>query len=143
MKIALLSFEYPDETGFGGIGTYTWYQARALVKLGHDVHVLAGATGPTPLRMDAHDGVFVHRYRSHGFFHHSATLLKKGKLLNKNKLGWTTNRAENALNMYQAWKMLDREHHFDVVEMPECGADGALINHITSAQSTISVAVTS
>ncbi len=134
MKIALLSFEYPEETGFGGIGTYTWYQARALVKLGHEVHVLAGATEPTALRMEAHDGVFVHRYRSHGFFHHFPTLLNTRKLLNKNKLGWTSNRAENALNMYQAWKVLDREHHFDVVEMPECGADGALINHITSAR---------
>ena len=47
MKIALLSFEYPSETGFGGIGTYAWYHARALVKLGHQVHVLAGATAPT------------------------------------------------------------------------------------------------
>ena len=34
MRLALLSFEYPPETGFGGIGTYTWYQARALAKLG-------------------------------------------------------------------------------------------------------------
>ena len=50
MKIALLSFEYPPETGFGGIGTYTWYQARALVKLGHQVHVLAGATSAAALR---------------------------------------------------------------------------------------------
>ena len=48
MKIALMSFEYPPETGFGGIGTYTWYQARAMVKLGHEVHVLAGATSPAP-----------------------------------------------------------------------------------------------
>ncbi len=128
MKIALLSFEYPDETGFGGIGTYTWYQARALVKLGHDVHVLAGATERSPLRMEEHDGVRVHRYRSHGVFHQFVTML------NKRQLWWTSNRAENAWNMYQAWKVLDREHHFDVVEMPECGADGALINHVTSAR---------
>ena len=50
LKIALLSYEYPPETGFGGIGTYTWYQARALAKLGHEVHVLSGATDPTLLR---------------------------------------------------------------------------------------------
>ena len=47
MRIALLSFEYPPETGFGGIGTYTWHQARALAKLGHEVHVLAGAREAT------------------------------------------------------------------------------------------------
>jgi glycogen(starch) synthase len=131
MKVALLSFEYPDETGFGGIGTYTWYQARALVKLGHDVHVLAGAVEPTPLRIEEHDGVLVHRYRSHG--------CAQGviDLLNKRKLWWTSNRVANAWNMYQAWKVLDREHHFDVVEMPECGADGALINHMTAAQTVV------
>ena len=43
MRIALLSYEYPPETGFGGIGTYTWNQARALTKLGAEVHVLAGS----------------------------------------------------------------------------------------------------
>lgn len=131
MKIALLSFEYPEETGFGGIGTYTWYQARALVKLGHEVHVLAGATEPTPLRIEEHDGVLVHRYRSHGFTQHVVNLL------NKRKLWWTSNRVANAWNMYQAWKVLDRVHHFDVVEMPECGADGAMINHMTSAQTVV------
>ena len=42
MRIALLSYEYPPETGFGGIGTYTYYQARALARLGHEAHVFAG-----------------------------------------------------------------------------------------------------
>jgi glycogen(starch) synthase len=44
MNIAILSYEYPHETGFGGIGTYSYYHARALVKLGHTVHVFAGST---------------------------------------------------------------------------------------------------
>ncbi len=47
MRIALLSYEYPPETGFGGIGTYTRTQARALARLGHEVHVIAGATSRT------------------------------------------------------------------------------------------------
>ena len=33
MKIALISHELPQETGYGGIGTYTWYQSRALARL--------------------------------------------------------------------------------------------------------------
>ena len=131
MKIALLSFEYPDETGFGGIGTYTWYQARALVKLGQEVHVLAGATDPTELRLQEHDGVKVYRFKSNGFLNQCV------QLLNNRRLWWTSNRLENAWNMYQAWKTLDREHHYDVLEMPECGADGALINHVTSARTFI------
>jgi glycogen synthase len=123
LKIALLSFEYPPETGFGGIGTYTWYQARALAKLGHDVHVLGGATGPTDLRKQEHDGVTVHRYRSNGF------LMRCVQPLSMARLWWTKNRLENAISMYTGLKTLRRDHRFDLVEMPECGAEGLLINH--------------
>jgi len=124
MKIALLSFEYPPETGFGGIGSYTWYQARALAKLGHDVHVLAGATSPSRLRATEHDGVQVHRFRSDG------TLMSCLQPLGKWKLWWTKNRLENAWSMYRGLRALRREHRFDVVEMPECGAEGMLVNHL-------------
>ncbi|MEO2032399.1 MAG: hypothetical protein ABGZ35_09965 [Planctomycetaceae bacterium] len=57
MKIALLSHEFPPETGHGGIGTYTWYQARALAKLGAEVHVLAGASESTPIRTTVCDAL--------------------------------------------------------------------------------------
>jgi glycogen synthase len=125
MKIALLSFEYPPGTGFGGIGTYTWYHARALVKLGHEVHVLAGAKAPTHLQMQEHDGVAVYRFRATG------RLMRGFHLLNICRLSWTKNRLENALSMYQGLTLLRREHEFDIAEMPECGAEGLLINHLT------------
>lgn len=125
MKIALLSFEYPVETGFGGIGTYTWYHARALAKLGHEVHVLAGAAAPTTLRRDAHDGVTVHRFRAGG------ALLAPLGVLGRRRLWWTKNRIENGWSMYRGLSALLREHRFDVVEMPECGAEGWLLNHVT------------
>jgi len=131
MKIALISFEYPSETGFGGIGTYTWYQARALVKLGHEVHVLAGATKPTQLRSEEHDGVRVYRFRSDGYLMHCL------QRLDKLKLWWTKNRLENALCMYRGLEVLLREHHYDLVEMPECGAEGLLINHLTRVRTLI------
>ena len=66
MRIALLSYEYPPETGFGGIGTYTWYQARAMAKLGHEVHVLAGSLQANGLSSREEEGVRVHRYRADG-----------------------------------------------------------------------------
>jgi glycogen(starch) synthase len=124
MKLALLSFEYPPDTGFGGIGTYTWYQARALAKLGHEVHVLAGATGPTPLQSREEDGVRVHRFRSAGALMHALQPL--GTL----RLWWTKNRLENALSMYRGLRALERAHRYDLVEMPECGAEGMLVNHL-------------
>jgi glycogen(starch) synthase len=131
MKIALLSFEYPSETGFGGIGTYTWYQARALVKLGHEVHVLAGATSPTLLRTQEHDGVRVHRFRAKGL------LMRSFQRLDKLRLWWTKNRLENALSMYRCLKELRREHHYDLIEMPECGAEGLLVNHLMRGKTLV------
>ena len=131
MKIALMSFEYPPETGFGGIGTYTWYQARAMVKLGHEVHVLAGATSPTSLRSEEHDGVRVYRFRSDG------PLMRCLRRFDKFKLWWTKNRLENALSMYRGLEALTRKHHYDLVEMPECGAEGLLINYLTPVRTLI------
>lgn len=124
MKVALLSFEYPPDTGFGGIGTYTWYQARALAKLGHDVHVLAGATAVTSQCTTEHDGVTVHRLRRDGL------LMRALQPLGRAKLWWSKNRLENALNMYRGLRALRRTHRFEVIEMPECGAEGLLVNHL-------------
>lgn len=127
MKIALLSFEYPPETGYGGIGTYTWYQARALVKLGHDVDVLAGSNQPASLGRFDHDGVRVFRFRQDNF------LMKGFQLLNKFRLWWTRNRLENALNMFSGFRALSKENEYDLIEMPECGAEGLLINYFATA----------
>ena len=125
MKIALLSFEYPSETGFGGIGTYTWYHARALAKLGHEVHVLAGATSPTALRMETHDNVRVFRFHAEGLF------MRGGDWLGQRGLWWTKNRWQTGWSMYRGLRALMRQHTYDVVEMPECGAEGWLLNHLT------------
>jgi glycogen(starch) synthase len=126
MKIALLSYEYPPETGFGGIGTYTWYHARALVKLGHEVHVLAGSNNHLRLQTSQQDSVFVHRYRPRGVWMALAGLF--GGLC----CYWTKQRLENAWCMYRGLKLLMKQHRFDVIEMPECGAEGLLINWLVN-----------
>src|SRR5688500_8467772 len=119
MKIALVSFEYPPETGFGGIGTYTWYQARGLAKIGHDVHVLAGATSPTPLSTRTSDhGVTVHRFQAGG------ALMKAFAALNRHRLWWSKSRLQTGLSMYRGLTALADKHQFDVIEFPECGGDG-------------------
>ena len=131
MKIALLSFEYPPDTGFGGIGTYSWYHARALVKLGHEVHVLTAFTKPAPMQTTEHDGVMVHRYRSGG------RLMNMFKSLKKRQLFWTRSRLENMLSMRRGFAMLREKHGIDLVEMPESGAEGTLINHFSGVPSVI------
>jgi glycogen(starch) synthase len=122
LRVALLSFEYPPETGFGGIGTYTWYQARALAKLGHEVHVLAGFPERVAWRTSTQDGVTVHRYRPGGAWMLAARV--------PGQLGWhwTRQRLENMWSMAEGLKLIERGGAFDVIEMPECGAEGALMN---------------
>lgn len=95
-----------------------------MAKLGHEVHVLAGATKSTPLVSIEHDGVRVHRYRSDG------RLTRSVGRLEKLRLWWTKNRIENALSMYYGLRELQKTHAFDLIEMPECGAEGALINYL-------------
>jgi glycogen synthase len=131
VKIALLSFEYPAETGHGGIGTYTWYQARALVKLGHEVHVIAGASEPTRLRSDDHDGVRVFRFRGDG------RAMRAFQQLNKLRWWWTKNRLENGLSMYRALRALREQHKYDIIEMPECGAEGLLVNNLMQGTTVV------
>lgn len=131
MRIALLSFEYPPETGFGGIGTYAWYQARALARLGHEVHVLSGATAPTLLRSSAHDSVTVFRYRADGL------VMRTLKRLDKHRLWWTKNRLENGWCMHLALKELRRTFEYDLLEMPECGGEGLLVNWLQRGKTVV------
>lgn len=120
MRIGLLSFEYPDETGFGGIGTYTWYHARALVRLGHEVDVLAGATETNFRRPEEHDGVRVWRTCGDGL---SAWLKTR---MSRRRLWWASERVRNALDTRKALRAFAREgRRFDVLEAPDCGAEGA------------------
>jgi glycogen(starch) synthase len=131
MKIALLSFEYPAETGFGGIGSYTWHHARALAKLGHEVHVLAGAREATPLRSNQHDDVTVHRFWAGG------TAMRAFARLGAFRLWWTRQRLQNAWSMYQGILVLHREHRYDVLEMPECGGEGALVTRLLKVPAVV------
>lgn len=122
MRIALISYEYPPETGFGGIGTYTHYHARALSRLGHEVHVFAGTQQPE--RRTYRDGhVTVTRLRKVGLVER---LLPK---LDRLGLYWFKNRVQNAANSFSALRRELEKGGFDVVEMPECGGEGALLNH--------------
>lgn len=122
MRIGLLSYEYPPETGFGGIGTYTRTQARALVRLGHEVHVIAGATAPRPLDSTVEDGARIWRY--HGGPRRWAALLGRARLF------WTRGRLATGIDMRHALGRLLERHPLDVVEVPECGAEGLLLSRL-------------
>jgi glycosyltransferase involved in cell wall biosynthesis len=60
LKICLISEEFPPDTGWGGIGSYSRDVARGLIQLGHRVHVVARGWGDEKTIEDI-DGVQVHR----------------------------------------------------------------------------------
>lgn len=120
MRIALLSYEYPPETGFGGIGTYTWYQARALVRLGHEVRVVAGSLQPGVFH-DEREGVKITRVLDSGWLDGAI------RGLNDSGQAWAANRLRTASGAYRALVDLLEHESYDVVEYPECGADGMVV----------------
>ncbi|MEM7203335.1 MAG: glycosyltransferase family 4 protein [Planctomycetota bacterium] len=130
MNLALLSFEYPPETGYGGIGTYSYYQARALAKLGHRVHVIAGSV-ENGIYHSEHEGVRVTRIKRDGWLQH---LLGNAK---QKRCGWFANRVETAHGAYEALVHLLDKEHFDIVEMPECGADGMVVTTLLQVPTAI------
>lgn len=116
MRIAILSFEYPPETGFGGIGTYAYYQARALAKNGHDVHVFAGATKPGVFHSE-HEGVKVTRIKREGCIHGMLDNARKARAW------WFQNRVTTSVDAFEGLAKAHAKKPFDFVEAPECGAD--------------------
>ena len=120
MNIALLSYEYPPETGFGGIGSYTYYQARGLAKLGHRVHVVAGSLQPG-IHHSEEDGVLITRVKCQGW------LLRLLTALLPKRCGWASNRIQTAYAAHSGLRHLLGRESLDWVEFPECGADGSLV----------------
>lgn len=117
MRVCLISREYPPETGWGGIGTFTHHLAHGLNKLGHDVHVVS-------LSSDDHDAPHrggngephVHRVPSRsvaeklGFFNFC--------------LPTTRPMLEETISLWSKFLELHKLHPFDVLECPEHFAEG-------------------
>lgn len=121
MKVALLSYEYPPVTGFGGIGTYAYYQSRALARLGHDVRVIAGSLTPGVQHSEI-DGVKITRCSDDGPYKGFVEgLIGDGH-------GWAPNRVRTAASAYRAMTALDDVDEYDIIEIPECGGDGMIVS---------------
>lgn len=113
MKVCLISREYPPETAWGGIATYTHTLAHGLAKAGHRVHVVS-------LSLDKeeyihYDGpVTVHRIRPVRWF------------LPLGYLGFPTvaNMLNHSIRVAQKLREVYLQEPFDVVEAPEYFAEG-------------------
>lgn len=106
MNICLISSEYPPETGWGGIGTYTYNMAHAFSDSGHEVHVIAQAVEIPSEYMDK--DVHIHRIKlrsiSSPFLHDALEKIKY------------------SFEIYRKINSIDCE--FDIIEAPEWSAEG-------------------
>src|SRR5262245_5421452 len=111
MRICLVSQEDPPETNWGGIGTQTRIKARALVRAGHEVHVLSRAADRGPaMRTEMDEGVVVHRMQPPGF-----DFPIFGKATYMVGYSWTVLGGLNRLR---------KDVAFDVIDFPEYGGEG-------------------
>ncbi|NLE01242.1 MAG: glycosyltransferase family 4 protein [Fibrobacter sp.] len=128
MKILYISREYPPETGFGGIGTYTKCIAEGMAARGHEVHVISGNMINENQIQNVND-VTIHRIRSghyplpqNRFFYPVRKLCYRFIPHTLIRLAWAT----AVKNEYQ--RLLEEVRHFDIVEYPECGAEAFFLN---------------
>lgn len=122
MRICLISREYPPDTGFGGIATFSKHLAHGLKNLGHEVVVIALAKDHAK-EVDE-DGIIVHRVQQYPF---TSKLSALGMCVPCTKYVLLSSTA-----LWDKFAELHSKSKFDVVDTPELLADG-IIPAITKA----------
>jgi glycosyltransferase involved in cell wall biosynthesis len=115
LHICFLSQEYPPETGWGGIGAYTYEMAHGLARAGQKVTVISLAEGPEAVTR-GEDGVEVHR-------------ISRRPDWARRKGLWRVNRVWPGFAWAAAGRLrqVDARFPVDVVEAAECRADSLFV----------------
>ncbi len=116
MRICLISREYPPETGFGGIATFTRHLALGLKASGHDVEVVCLAKEEARTLDD--QGIPVHRVLPFAF---ETKLSAIDRCMPYSKYLITASTA-----LWHKFAQLHGENPFDVIDTPELLAEGIL-----------------
>jgi len=125
LHICLISEEYPPDTGWGGIGTYTYNLARGFAEAGHRVEVIAGALGPAQTVIDA--GVSIHRI---GFAPPRQVLKRfvyRGFQLATRHAPYLRRKLEFAQAANHMVRTIHRRDRVDICEAAEYGANGCFV----------------
>ncbi|MFH1778045.1 MAG: glycosyltransferase family 4 protein [Candidatus Omnitrophota bacterium] len=109
MNICLISREYPGETGWGGIGTYTYHLAHGLSKLGHKVVVITQGLEADKEYMDK--SVWIYRTKHKILFEH------------KESLKDFFQRLEYSKTVYAKISELITKWRFDIIEGPNLSGE--------------------
>lgn len=136
MKILYISSEYPVETGFGGIGTYTKYAAEGMARKGHTVHVICRSITQESRTINE-NGVTVHRIPSLDYQVPQGKLFYVFRRACYRFIPHTLIRHAWAKTVFLTAVEIDKTVHFDIVEYPECGAEGFFLKKHFKTRSTV------
>jgi glycosyltransferase involved in cell wall biosynthesis len=129
MRIGLVSYEYPPQSGLGGVGTYTFRLAGALGRAGHEVVVLAGPNEGADIEQH---NVTIHRIAAR----YEPTLdIKVFRFLYWRIFATLMDKAHPLVWHWMRWNMaapdalaeIHRNTPLDVVEAPEHAANGFFV----------------
>ncbi|MBN1760441.1 MAG: glycosyltransferase family 4 protein [Chitinispirillaceae bacterium] len=128
MRIGFISGEYPPETGFGGIGTYTKHCAEYLGGKGHRVTIFSRSIDSSESVIFQH-GVTIVRIPPRPYPLPRFRAAYPLRQWCTRQFPHTLNRLSWSLAVAAALKMiLKTTPRFDIVEAPECGAEGLFIS---------------
>ena len=99
MKIAFISYEYPPDTGFGGIGTYTKHMVQALSGMGHYIEIFSCSHKEEKFDIAIAENVKLHRVVA-------------------------LRRKEFSVAIVPVFQKRNAIINFDIIESPEYGAEG-------------------
>ena len=103
MKIAFITYEFPPDTGKGGIGTYIFHASTMLKSAGCDVHIFAGSFERQGLEIV--QDIPVHRV-------------------------FCSSPEDFKLSVLKVFKVVHEEIHFDLIESAEIHANALEIKKV-------------
>lgn len=115
LHICYISQEYPPETGWGGVGAYTYEMAHALAGDGHRVTVISRAVNGESVTNDG--GVEVHRVSPSPTWDNIPILWRLNRIWPG--FAWAAMRRVRSIN---------RKRRIDLVEAAEVRADGFFVS---------------
>lgn len=99
MKIAFISYEFPPDTGFGGIGTYTYQIVHALAKRGHYIEIFSCSHREEKSNIYLNNSIVLHRVNA-------------------------AKRSIFSQLIVDVFRQRNAEVNFDIIETPEYCAEG-------------------
>jgi glycosyltransferase involved in cell wall biosynthesis len=119
LHICYISQEYPPETGWGGIGSYTYEMAHALANSGHRVTVISRALNGESVTNE--NGVEVHRVAPSPSWDSIPVFWRLNKI-------WPGFAWAAMLKV----RRIHRRQPIDIAEAAECRADGFFVSYLPS-----------